>query len=282
MIRVLVTGTNSYVGKSLERYLGNLPDMYTVDTISLRDNDWKKTDFSIYDVIVHTVGVAHIKENKKNAELYFKVNCELAHEVAKKAKNDGVNQFIFLSSMSVYGTNKGIIDRTTPTNPNSNYGKSKLQAEQLIGLLASDDFRVAILRPPMIYGKGCKGNYVRLSKLAISTPIFPNVDNKRSMIYIDNLTEFLKSLIDSCSSGLFFPQNNEYINTSDMVRTIAEIHGKKIWMTRLFNPVIKVLNHGVITKIFGDLVYDHEMKIEAAAAKFNQISFYESIRLTEE
>src|SRR5690606_7124221 len=118
-------------------------------------------------VVIHVAGIAHVKETKENADLYYKVNRDLAFEVAKKAKNEGVKQFIFLSSMSVYGIETGIIKINTPTNPKTNYGRSKLEAEELISSIESDSFKVAILRPPMIYGKGCKGNYIRLANLAI-------------------------------------------------------------------------------------------------------------------
>jgi UDP-glucose 4-epimerase len=111
----------------------------------------------------------------------------------------------------------------------------------------------------MVYGKGCKGNYPRLAGLALKIPIFPEVDNKRSMIYIDNLSEFVKQLIDNRSSGLFFPQNTEYVNTSEMVRLIAEVHGKKMTMTKLFNPLLRLLNISTVNKVFGDLVYEKSL-----------------------
>src|SRR5699024_5538582 len=157
-------------------------------------------------------------------------------EVAKKAKSDGVKQFIFMSSIIVYGTKNEFIDKNTEPNPDNFYGESKLQAEQGILPLQDENFSIAIIRPPMIYGKGSKGNYPLLSKLAQITPIFPDYDNQRSMLHIDNLTEFLRIIIDYDDSGIFFPQNEEYVKTSDMVRTISEVHGKKMYQTRLFNP----------------------------------------------
>ncbi|MGB4351276.1 MAG: NAD-dependent epimerase/dehydratase family protein, partial [Tissierellaceae bacterium] len=218
MKSILITGKNSYIGSRFEEWLAKYPDKYKVDAISLRDESWKEKDFSEYDVIYHVAGIAHRKETKENRELYYAVNRDLAYEVAKKSKQDGIKQFIFLSTMSVYGLESGVIDEYTPLKPKSNYGKSKLQAEELIKPLEDDSFKIAILRPPMVYGKGCKGNYPRLAKLAKITPIFPDIDNKRSMIYIDNLSEFVRLLIDDYSSGLFLPQNSEYVKTSEMVR----------------------------------------------------------------
>src|SRR5699024_450683 len=105
--------------------------------------------------------------------------------------------------MSVYGLEEGVIDDNTPLNPTTHYGKSKLQAEEKINELNNNSFKVAIVRPPMIYGKGCKGNYQRLRRLALITPVFPYIDNKRSMIYIDNLRAFISILRDKTNHRVF-------------------------------------------------------------------------------
>jgi len=280
MKRVLITGKNSYIGTSLESWLMREPDKYRVDTIDMKDGSWKEKDFSQYDVVFHVAGIAHIKETSDNQDLYFKVNRDLAYETAQKAKLDGVEQFIFLSSMSVYGIENGVIDMNTPLSPNSAYGKSKIEAEELINNIQDDSFTVATLRPPMVYGKGCRGNYPRLAGLALKTPIFPKVDNKRSMIYIDNLSEFVKQLVDNKSGGLFFPQNAEYVNTSEMVSLIAEAHGKRLRMTKLFNPLLRLLNVSTVNKVFGDLVYD--MSMSEYESDYRVCGLRESINMTEE
>jgi len=277
--RILITGKNSYIGTSFEKWLAKYPEKYEVDTISLRDESWEEQDFSKYDVVYHVAGIAHRKETDENKELYYKVNRDLAYEVAKKSKHDGVKQFIFLSTMSVYGLESGVIDDHTPLKPKSYYGTSKLQAEKLIKPLDDDSFKIAILRPPMVYGKGCKGNYPRLAKLAKIIPIFPDIDNKRSMIYIDNLSELVRLLIDDNGNGLFCPQNEEYVNTSEMVQLIAKANGKKIVMTKLFNPLLRLLNLTVINKVFGDLVY--EKNICKQVNNYRVCRFNESVFMTE-
>lgn len=254
--KILITGKDSYIGISFEKWLLQWPEDYLVDTIDMIGDEWRNRSFKGYDVVFHVAGIAHQKETRRNKELYYKVNRDLAFETAKKAKTDGVTQFIFLSSMSVYGIDTGIITKDSPLNPKTNYGRSKLEAEKLIRFLADDTFKVSILRPPMIYGKGCKGNYPRLARLAVKLPVFPDMDNKRSVIYIDNLCEFVKVLIDDCNGGLFFPQNNDYVKTSEMVRLIAEAHGKKIKLTKLFNPILRLLKIKTVNKVFGDLIYE--------------------------
>src|SRR5690625_1508283 len=222
MKNILITGVNSYVGNSLADWLEQWPEKYHIVKISLRDGTWKEKDFSPYDVVVHVAGIVHQKETKKNEALYYKVNRDLTYDLAKKAKKEDIKQFIFLSTMSVYGLEKGVIDENTPLRSKTHYGKSKLDAEKLIQKLDDKKFRVAIIRPPMIYGKNCPGNYQRLRKLALMSPIFPKIDNKRSMIYIDNLSEFIKLLINEQLSGIYHPQNDEYVCTSEMVRLIAK------------------------------------------------------------
>lgn len=276
MKKILITGKNSYIGTSVENWLLREPENYTVDTLDMKNDSWREKDFSQYDVVFHVAGIAHIKETKSNQELYFTVNRDLAFETAKKAKRDRVKQFIFLSSMSVYGIENGVISKDTLLNPKSAYGKSKIEAELLINAIKDRSFNVVILRPPMVYGKGCMGNYPRLAKLALKAPFFPKIDNRRSMIYIDNLSEFVKLSVDNESSGLFFPQNAEYVNTSELVRLIANVHGKKIVLTKLFNPMLSLLKIRIINKVFGDLIY--EMNI---STNINVVSLSESILKTE-
>lgn len=275
MKNVLIIGANSYIGTNAAQWLSKFPDDFMVEKISVRDDSWRNNDFSKYDVVLHVAGIAHIKENKKNASLYYKVNRDLAYEVALKSKQSGVKQFIFMSSMSVYGIDNGVIDQHTIPQPKSHYGKSKLQAEELISSLNASIFNVAILRPPMIYGKASPGNYSRLVKITLKTPIFPMIENKRSMIYIDNLCEFLKIMINKELQGTFFPQNKNYICTSQMVSLISLENNKRIYFTKLFNYIIKKSKHTTINKLFGDLVYSEELS--SNGYKYNLVDFPESI-----
>lgn len=282
--RILITGENSYIGRSFANWLQQWPEDYAVDTVDMIDDGWKNRSFAGYDVVFHVAGIAHIKETSQNAELYYQVNRDLAFEVAEKAKKDGVNQFIFVSSMSVYGLEQGVIHRNSTENPQSHYGRSKLQAEELLGTLEDAAFKIAILRPPMIYGKGCKGNYPRLAKIAGRMPVFPKVKNQRSMIYIDNLCEFIRLLVDDGGRGLFFPQNKEYVCTADMVKLIAESHGNRIRMTRLFNPLVMLFMpfSTTLKKVFGDLVYDKDLSEFCHTEQYDIVGFRDSIWLTEE
>jgi UDP-glucose 4-epimerase len=233
--------------------------------------------------VFHVAGIAHIKETSDNQELYYKVNRDLAFKTAQKAKEDGVGQFIFLSSMSVYGLETGVIDKNTPLQPNSAYGKSKLEAEELVNDLQDGFFAVAIIRPPMVYGKGCKGNYPRLADIALKAPVFPKVNNERSMIFIDNLSEFVRLVIDNELSGLLFPQNKEYVNTTEMVKQIASAHGRKLRVTGLFNLFVSlgIRFSRTFGKVFGSFVYNKRMPGGPEELDYETSAFKESIELTE-
>lgn len=281
MKKILITGKNSFVGTSFITWLDQYPEKYTIDSVSLRDDSWRELDFSRYDVVLHVAGIAHVSSSPKMKELYYKVNCDLTIETAKKAKSEGVKQFIFISSIKVYGDSVTEIDKDTIPNPSDYYGSSKLKAEEGIKPLEDNNFIISIIRPPMIYGKNSKGNYPKLARAAQKLPIFPNIDNQRSMIHIDNLCEFIRLIIDNRESGTFYPQNREYVKTSEMVKIIAEVYGKKIRLTKLFNPLIilTVKKIDVINKMFGNLVYKKDMSNYKINYQIRELS--ETIELTE-
>ena len=259
MKRVLITGANSYIGTSFEKYVKeNYPNDYIVETVDMIDGSWRNMSFAGYDSIFHVAGIAHQKETKKNAHLYYEVNRDLAIETAQKAKQNGVKQFIFLSSMSVYGMDTGVITKETKPSPKSHYGKSKLEAEQGINSLSSDNFKVCILRPPMVYGEGCKGNYGFLLMIARLFPVLPNYVNQRSMLSIDKLCKTVFICMDNVKDGIYLPQDDFYVCTCNMIAKIRKKMGKKFVITGLINPIIWILvkttRHG--KKAFGNLIYD--------------------------
>ena len=290
MKKILITGAGSYIGTSLERYLSAWPDRYRVDTVDMIDGSWRETSFSGYDCVYHVAGIAHadtgaVSEERKT--LYYRVNTDLAVETARKAKADGVRQFIFMSSASVYGSTTpigkaNVVERDTPFQPSNVYGDSKVKAEQGILPLSDERFKVAILRPPMIYGPGSKGNYPTLSKLAKKLPFFPVVENRRSMLFIDNLTEFVRLIVDHEDKGIFWPQNAEYSNTTKIVRQIAEIHGRRILFVRGVTWALKLLS--LFTKLpnkaFGNMTYAQELSVYREP--YQKYSLEESIRITEQ
>ena len=274
MKKILITGANSYIGTSFEAWAKKrYPGEFEIDTVDMVDESWREKSFAGYDAVFHVAGIAHadvghVSEERK--AFYYKINRDLAIETARKAKEDGVSQFVFMSSMIVYGESAGlgkkkVITKDTKPHPANFYGDSKWQADKGVRKLADDSFHVAVLRPPMIYGKGSKGNYPLLAKMAKKLPVFPDIQNERSMLYIGNLCEFLCLLMQSGEGEIYFPQNAEYVRTSEMVRLIAKTAGHKIWITKLLNPAVWLAGKipgkvsGMVNKAFGNMAYEMGM-----------------------
>ena len=294
MKKILITGANSYIGTTFEKWVEENSDTITTETLDMIGDAWRDKNFQGYDVIFHVAGIAHADVGKVTEEqkaLYYKVNSDLTIECAKKAKAEGVGQFIFMSSIIVYGESAGfgktkVITSQTPLSPANFYGDSKVKAEEGLQKLADNAFKVVILRPPMIYGRGSKGNYPLLAKMARKLPVFPNVKNERSMLYVGNLCKFISLMIENEEGGIFFPQNKEYVQTSRMVKEIAAAYQKKIYLTKIFNPLLFIMGKcggklgGLVNKAFGSMVY--EKSISVYQEEYDAYGLEESIRITEE
>lgn len=321
MKRILIAGANSYIGMSLERYLleyNNLQEreLYSVDTVSQRDSQWEEHDFRGYDAVFQASGIAHADTGAVSRErqaLYYQVNCDLAVHTAQKAQAAGVGLFIYPSSVIVYGDSAPygktrMITAQTPAECAHFYGDSKIRAEEALRRLEAGEepwadgkslagekssvdgtaragMQVAILRLPMVYGRGSKGNYPLLAKLAGRLPFFPDVKNQRSMIYIENLCEFIRQRIEEGKGGLYFPQNPEYTTTSRMVQEIAAARGKKLRLLKIMNPLVALASHvpgkigNMANKAFGSLTVDREMSGDVEG--YCLYDLRESIRRTE-
>ena len=296
MKKILITGAGSYVGESVRRYMmETAPGAYQIDAVDTMGPStssgqvqgkqaayWKDVDMSLYDVVYHVAGIAHVNADPKMEALYYKVNRDLTIEVAQAAKAAGVKQFIFMSSQIVFHESQSlkteVLTSNTKENPNGFYGDSKLQAENGIKPLADDKFKVCILRPCMIYGPNAKGNFPRLAKLAKKVPVFPEWHNKRSMLYIDNLAEFVKQCVDRELEGTFYPQNRELADTVEIIRFFAKAARHKVCITKMLNPFVWLGSYVLqpINKMFATYYYDPEMS--KYDFEYQKVSFEESLK----
>lgn len=265
-MKVLITGNTSYIGVNLKKWLGQWPNQYSIDSVSIRNNEWKKADLSQYDALFHVAAIVHTRESPRMESLYTLINRDLTVELAKKAKQAGVKQFIFMSTISVYGLTGEIgrnvvITKDTPCNPTTFYGESKWEAEKELVNLSDENFHIAIVRAPMVYGPNCPGNFTKLKKLIKITPVFPLTNNQRSMIFIDNLSEFIRLLLDYKECGLFFPQNREYVNITEATKLIAMNIPKRIYFSKAFADVLNIVGKRIdaLNKGFGNLVIDLQL-----------------------
>lgn len=284
MKKILILGKNSYLGESLYCWLKKFPQLYIVTIISTREYAWKKEEFSYYDVVVDYAGVAHINNiTDSMKDLFYRVNRDLTIEIGEWSKKHGIKQMIYFSSMNVYGDYCNNIKNKEDVNPTSFYGDSKLQGDLGLEALECETFKVAHVRPPFVYGKFCTGNYNKISSIAKKTPIFPNYPNKKSMIFIDNLNEFVRLLIESGEGGVYTPQNKRVVSTTELVKEISRVYGNKIIFTKLFNPLITLGNK--LTRKFRRAFADDCYSIELSNHfdwKYDLVDFQESIRKTEQ
>ena len=256
MKRVLILGAHSYIGTALEKRLLASPDAFSVKTLSLH-TPLESLDFRGADAAVLVAAIVHRKETKETLPLYRAINCDLAVAAAKKAKAEGVGQFILMSSENVYGMNEGVITKDTVLHPVTAYGRSKLEAERAIAALCDDTFTVTILRSPMVIGKGAKGNYRRLEALAKRLPFSPDFENRRSLVRIETLCDAIERQLETPRAGIFFPQEPQPVATRDLIEQIARERGRTLRRTKLFNPAIRVLiaTTTIGKKAFGNLEY---------------------------
>ncbi|MBO3063459.1 NAD-dependent epimerase/dehydratase family protein [Mammaliicoccus fleurettii] len=260
---ILITGKHGYVVNRLNNYLQ--AQGHVVDQINVRGNQWKALDFSKYNVVIHLAAIVH--NNNPNATMvdYMNVNYHLTKELAEKAKTEGVNQFIFFSTMSVFGLDgevgkQVIINNNTLTKPTTSYGISKLRAEEMLHEIQSNAFKVAVLRPPMIYGESAPGNFSKLIKLSNILPLYPRIDNQRSSIYIENLEVYINELIENEDSGILHPQNNDYLNTNHAIFKMRELQNKKSMSIKLPNSLLKLFGKvSIFNKLYGNLAYSKDI-----------------------
>lgn len=286
MKKVMLVGVGGYIGGKFTEYINkNYPD-WQVDAVDSMNRKWADADFTGYDAVYNVSGLAHANARQGTEEQYYAVNGQLPIDVAMKAKAEGVPIFVQMSSMVVYGDmsglgeEKNIFEDTVPSEPTI-YGKSKMMAERGLQKLVDDKFQVAIMRPPLIYSEYARDNFPRLVNFAKKMPVFPNLKNQQSMVYVDNLCELIHLIIEHNKGGIYYPQQEVYIETSKIVKDIADAVGNRMWLTKFFNPFLKLLSKcnklAFIHKAFGSITYDMSIS-NHFDGKYRVVSYEESIR----
>lgn len=281
-----MVGVGGYIGGKFTEYINkNYPD-WQIDAVDSMNRKWAEADFTGYDAVYNVSGLAHANARQGTEEQYYAVNGQLPIDVATKAKAEGVPMFVQMSSMVVYGDmsglgeEKNIFEDTVPAEPTI-YGKSKMMAERGLQKLVDENFQVAIMRPPLIYSEYARDNFPRLVNFAKKMPIFPKLKNQQSMIYVDNLCELIHLIIEHNKGGIYYPQQEVYIETSKIVKDISDAVGNKMWQTRMFNPFLKFFSKceklAFIHKAFGSITYDMSIS-NHFDGKYRVVSYEESIR----
>jgi nucleoside-diphosphate-sugar epimerase len=258
MTQILITGTNSFVGSNFI-----LHSKYKeVEAISLFENEPSEIDFSEYDIVIHLVAIVHQTKRIPEGE-YFSINKGLCLEVAKHARDAGVKQFIFLSTVKVYGQfilGSGPWNESSECHPDDSYGKSKYEAEKALRKLENENFTISIIRTPLVYGEGVKANMLSIMKLVKFSYILPfkGVNNRRNFTSAENLVAFIDRIIERKASGIFIAMDEDAISTSDLVKMISENMGKRLISFRIPWFFIKI-GLSFLPRIFDRLYGSFEM-----------------------
>ena len=285
-MRVLIIGKNSYIGMHLRDWLENCNML--VDEFDAKNESIKTLKLSDYEVVVHVAAIVHRKDIQ-DWNVYQSINVDLPVQIAKLAKKAGVKQFIFLSSMAVYGVEKNlkkccVIDKNTAYKPDTLYGKSKLEAEKRLAQLQDNKFDVSIIRPANVYGRDCRGNYIKMfCKITKLMPILPDVyrNIKQGFLYIDNLCELVYMIIDNCVAGVFPAQDKEMISSIELMEKISNILQWKKHSSKIVGCLFYLLRVEQVNKLFGGVVYDEEY-CKVSFGDYQIVSFDDGIKKTVE
>ena len=284
MENILIIGKNSYIGNHIDEWLTKYE--YKVVQLDTLTDEWKTYDYSKFYAIVHVASIVH-QPKCKDWELYKYVNTEMPLAIAKMAKEQGVKHYVFFSSMAVYGRGKSlqpnIMDENSALGTSSMYGKSKLMAEEGLAKLADGHFIITFVRPPSVYGKGCKGGYITgFASVARRLPIIPEVygNVRQSFIYIDNLSELVRLIIEKEISGPVCPQDEVAVSANELLETISNAIGKKYRSSRLLGFFVKLISFmPIVKKAYGGMEYAKSLS-DIQGANYVVVPFKEGMRRT--
>ena len=258
MKKILLTGSNGFIGNYFQ---DNYTDKYNIKTFSFRNDDFESLHVDDIDVVIHLSALVH-QIGELSKEKYEEINVTQTVNLAKKAKASGVNHFIFMSTVKVYGEESDIAYKNNSIcKPQDDYGKSKLKAEQGLKNLQNDNFKISIIRTPIVYGYGVKGNMKKIVNLVKNTSILPlgKIKNRRSMVYVGNLCNIIDILIVKERRGLFLASDDEVVSTTFLIEQISKTLNKSIYLIKVpfFTNILKLVKPTFYKRLYGNLEIDN-------------------------
>lgn len=256
-MKILLTGSNGFIGSYFKSHY---KELYNINTFSFRNNDLKELKLLDTDTIIHLSALVH-KMNGASEEEYEKVNVTQTLELGNKAKENGVKHFIYMSTIAVYGKEVGVINEDSVCNSITDYGKSKLKAEVELQKLEDDNFKVSIIRPPIVNGYNAPGNMKSLINLVNKVPVLPfaNIQNRRSMVYVGNLCHLIDVIIQKKASGVFLASDDKAISTTRLIELIAKGLGKNVYLIKLpfFKELLNLVKPSFYKRLYESLEVDN-------------------------
>lgn len=276
-MRILITGVSGFIGNYFQHQYAS---KYTCSSFSFSEYDFSKLTLEGIETIIHLAAIVH--QPKARKEDYIRVNVHHTLEFAKKAKENGVKHFLFMSTIAVYDAQLSLIQENSLINPITLYGQSKLEAEKQLLALSDESFNVSIIRPPMVYGENAPGNIRSLINLIDMMPILPfgKIDNKRSFIYVGNLCSLMDCIIQSKKSGVFLASDDVPLSTTKLIELIAKAKNKKIYLfhIKLFQKFILWLSPSLYQRLFESLEINNSRTKEILNFK-NPYSIEDGIKI---
>ncbi|MFW3372435.1 NAD-dependent epimerase/dehydratase family protein [Aliarcobacter butzleri] len=263
MSKLLITGSNGFIGNY---FINNYKSKYNIKIFSFLKDDINTLDCNTIDIVFHLSALVH-QMGGASANEYEKINVIQTIELAKKAKESGVKHFVFMSTVKVYGeeTNSKYTENTV-CNPEDNYGKSKLKAEQELQKLEDENFKISIIRTPIVYGYGVKANIKNLINLVNKVLVLPfgKIKNKRSMVYIGNLCHLVDEIIIQKKSGIFLACDDEPLSTSKLIELITKNLNRKMYLIKIpfFETLLKILKPSFHKRLYESLEIDNTITKE--------------------
>ena len=272
-LTVLITGASGFIGKHLINSLIGSNEFSVRGLVGRNMVDFNDSNVKIYaetiyentdwteiirdcDIVIHLAGIAHVFD-KPSAEMkdkYQSINVRSTVNLAKYAVKAGVKKFIFLSSITVNGfeTNKDTpFTENDKLNPNTLYASSKSEAEDLVKLTCENtNMSYVIIRPPLTYGLGVKGNFESLIKIVKKRIPLPlrSINNKRSFISVYNLVDFIRCCVKNpmAENQIFLVSDGEDVSIGELLRKTAKSMDCPIYLFSLPQWFLKMF--GYLTK----------------------------------
>ena len=263
MKSMVLTGSNGFVGSY---FINNYSQKYAIQKFSFLNDDFTLLNLNDVNVVVHLSALVHQMGGASDAE-YERVNVTQTLDLARKAKESGVGQFVFMSTVKVYGEEmSSIYTERSMCIPQDEYGKSKLKAENELLKLEDESFKISIIRTPIVYGYGVKANIKNLVNLVQRILILPFVDikNKRSMVYVGNLCHLIDVVIQSMACGIFLASDDKSLSTTNLIELIAKELHKKVYLVKIpfFESLLKLLKPSFHKRLYGSLEVDNSLTKE--------------------
>ncbi|WP_324172660.1 NAD-dependent epimerase/dehydratase family protein [Sulfurimonas sp.] len=257
-MKILFTGATGFIGNY---FINKYKNKYNIKTFSFLNDNFEKLELFHIDTVIHLSALVH-QMGGASEEEYEQINVTQTVALASKSKNSGVKHFIFMSTVKVYGeeTKKAYTEKTI-CKPQDDYGKTKLKAELQLQKLQDNDFKVSIIRTPIVYGYGVKANIKNLVNLVNKVPILPfgKIKNKRSMVYVGNLCYLIDEIITQEKAGIFLACDEEPLSTTRLCELISNNLNKKVYYIKIpfFTFLLKMIKPSFHKRLYESLEVDN-------------------------